>query len=166
MFLFYIFFILISIVDGTNLYTYIGVRLGPDHMIVGFITVCNQRLYITAKVVSLNPSHDEVYSVQHYVIKFLSDLRQVSGFLWVLQFPSLIKKKKKDRHEITGLLLKVALNTITLTDLHITIVDSSIQKQYTYIYIYNTVIHRTCTHIYERSTTFFLQFSLNIKQNG
>jgi len=25
--------------------------------------------------------------VQHYVIKFVSDLRQVSGFLWVVQFP-------------------------------------------------------------------------------
>jgi hypothetical protein len=26
--------------------------------------------------------------VQHYVIKFVSDLRQVGGFLWVLRFPS------------------------------------------------------------------------------
>jgi hypothetical protein len=25
--------------------------------------------------------------MQHYVIKFVSDLRQVSGFLWVLRFP-------------------------------------------------------------------------------
>ena len=29
--------------------------------------------------------------VQHYVIKFVSDLRQVGGFLRVLQFPSPIK---------------------------------------------------------------------------
>jgi hypothetical protein len=29
--------------------------------------------------------------VQHYVIKFVSDLRQVSGFLWILRFPSPIK---------------------------------------------------------------------------
>jgi hypothetical protein len=29
--------------------------------------------------------------VQHYVIKFVSDLRQVSGLLWVLRFPSPIK---------------------------------------------------------------------------
>jgi hypothetical protein len=36
--------------------------------------------------VSLNPIH-EVYSIKHYVIKFVSDLRQVCGFLWVLQFP-------------------------------------------------------------------------------
>jgi hypothetical protein len=25
--------------------------------------------------------------MQHYVIKFLNDLRQVGGFLWVLRFP-------------------------------------------------------------------------------
>jgi hypothetical protein len=29
--------------------------------------------------------------MQHYVIKFVSDLRQVGGFLWVLQFPPPIK---------------------------------------------------------------------------
>ena len=42
---------------------------------------------ITAKVVSLNPVHCKVYLIQHYVIKFVSDLRQVSGFFWVLRFP-------------------------------------------------------------------------------
>jgi hypothetical protein len=26
----------------------------------------------------------EVYSIQHYVIMFVSNLQQVSGFLWVL----------------------------------------------------------------------------------
>jgi len=30
-------------------------------------------------------------SVQHYVIKFVSDLRQFCGFLWVLRFPPSIK---------------------------------------------------------------------------
>jgi len=33
----------------------------------------------------------EVYSIQHYVIKFVSDLRQVCGFLRVLRFPPPIK---------------------------------------------------------------------------
>jgi hypothetical protein len=33
----------------------------------------------------------EVYSIQHYVIKFFSDLRQASGFLRVLWFPPPIK---------------------------------------------------------------------------
>ena len=30
---------------------------------------------------SSNPVHGEVYSIQHYVIKFVSDLRQVGGYL-------------------------------------------------------------------------------------
>ena len=46
----------------------------------------------------------EVNSIHHYVIKFVSDLRQVfSGYSWFLH------------HDITEILLKVALNTITLT---------------------------------------------------
>ena len=38
-----------------------------------------------------NPNHGGVYSIQHYVIKFVSDLRQVSGFLWAFRFPPQIK---------------------------------------------------------------------------
>ena len=46
---------------------------------------------ITTKVVSSNPVHGKVYSIEHYVIKFVSDLQQVGGFLWVLLFPPSIK---------------------------------------------------------------------------
>jgi hypothetical protein len=46
---------------------------------------------ITTKVVSSNPVHGEVYSIQHFVIKFVSDLRHVGGFLRVLRFPPPIK---------------------------------------------------------------------------
>jgi hypothetical protein len=35
-----------------------------------------------------------MYSIQHYVIKFVGDLWQVGGFLWVLRFPPPIKLKK------------------------------------------------------------------------
>ena len=38
-----------------------------------------------------NPVHGEVHSIQHYVIKFVSDLRPVGGFLWALRFPPPIK---------------------------------------------------------------------------
>jgi hypothetical protein len=31
---------------------------------------------------------DEVFPIQHYVIKFVSDLRQLGGFLRVLRFPT------------------------------------------------------------------------------
>jgi hypothetical protein len=29
-----------------------------------------------------DPAHGNVYSIQHYVIKFVSDLQQVSGFVF------------------------------------------------------------------------------------
>ena len=58
---------------------------------------------ITTNGVSSNPDHGEVYSIQHYVIKLVSDLRQVSGFL----------TNKTDRHDMTDILLKVAF-TLTL----------------------------------------------------
>ena len=63
----------------------------------------------TTKVVSSKPVHGEVYSIQYYVIKFVSDLGQVGGFLLVLWFPPPIKI---DCHNITEILFKVALNTI------------------------------------------------------
>jgi hypothetical protein len=47
-----------------------------------------QSVPITTKIVSSNPVHGEMYSIQYYVIKFVSDLRQVGGFL---RFPPPIK---------------------------------------------------------------------------
>jgi hypothetical protein len=38
-----------------------------------------------------NLAHSEVYSIQYYVIKFVSDLRKIGGFLPVLWFPPPIK---------------------------------------------------------------------------
>jgi len=40
-----------------------------------------QSVPINTKVESSNPAHGEVYSVEAYVINFVSDLRQVGGFL-------------------------------------------------------------------------------------
>jgi hypothetical protein len=53
-------------------------------------------------VENLNLSHGEVYSIQHYVIKFVSELRQVGDFL---------HQNKTDRHDITEILLKVSYKT-------------------------------------------------------
>jgi len=41
--------------------------------------------------VSYNPTYGEVYSIQHYVIKFISDLWQVGGFLRIFRFSPPIK---------------------------------------------------------------------------
>ena len=48
----------------------------------------------------------------HYVIKFVTDLKQVSGFFLVLRFPPISPTNNTERHAITEILLKVALNTI------------------------------------------------------
>ena len=53
-------------------------------------------------VVSSDPADCEMYSIQHYVIKLVSG-SPVSA------------TNKTDHHNITETLLKVALNTITLT---------------------------------------------------
>ena len=45
-------------------------------------------MHITTNFVRSYPAHGEVYWIQHYVIKFVSDLRQVGGFL---PFPIPIK---------------------------------------------------------------------------
>jgi gamma-glutamylcyclotransferase (GGCT)/AIG2-like uncharacterized protein YtfP len=43
-----------------------------------------QSVPITTKGVSSNSVHGEVYSIQHYVIKFVSELWQVGGIYRVL----------------------------------------------------------------------------------
>ena len=65
-----------------------------------------QSVPITTNVECSNPTQEI-----HYVIKFVSDFRQVSGFLDTL----ISSSNKIDRHVIPEILLKVTLNTITLT---------------------------------------------------
>ena len=69
---------------------------------------------ITTRVVSSNSVHSEVYSIQHFVIKLVSDLRQVGGLLRVLRVPP--PTIKTNRHDITDILLKVMLNNIKQTN--------------------------------------------------
>jgi hypothetical protein len=52
-----------------------------------------------------------MYSIHHYVIKFISDFRQVRGFVLGTLLSS---TNKTDLHDMTKTLLKVALYPITL----------------------------------------------------
>ena len=45
-------------------------------MIIWYLQLPMKSVCITTKVVSSNPAHGKVYSIQHYVIKFVSDLIQ------------------------------------------------------------------------------------------
>jgi len=71
-----------------------------------------QSVPIITNVVGSNPDNGEVYSIQHYEIKFVNDLRQVASFLRVLPVSS---ANKTDRHDIVEIMFNVALNTTTLT---------------------------------------------------
>ena len=79
-------------------------------MVVGITISAVQSVPITTIVVSSTPVHGEEYLIQHYVIKFVSDLRQVGGFL-LHSFP-VSPTNTIYLHDITEILLKVTLNTI------------------------------------------------------
>ena len=67
---------------------------------------------ITTNVVSSNPAQGEVYSIQLYVIKLVSDF--VAG-RWPSLGPTVSSINNTNRHDIVEILLKVALNTMILT---------------------------------------------------
>ena len=76
---------------------------GRDRMVVGLITTYAISAYHHLSC-ELESHSYEVYLIQHYVIKFVSGSSVVfSGFLL----------NKTDHQDITEILLKVALNTIT-----------------------------------------------------
>ena len=50
-----------------------------------------QSVPITTNVLSSNPAIGDVYPIQHHMMKFVSALRLVCGFLRVLRFPPPIK---------------------------------------------------------------------------
>jgi len=55
-----------------------GCHCGCDSMVVVFTT--------TYAFSASNPAHGEVHSIQHYVTKFVSDLRQVGGLSGYFRF--------------------------------------------------------------------------------
>ena len=63
-----------------------GGHCGRDLMVVGFTTTYAISAYIHWSC-EFESHSIEVYSIQHYVINFVSDLRQVCGFLQALWFP-------------------------------------------------------------------------------
>ena len=73
--------------------SYLGIAkgcCGRDHMIVGFTTTYAISAY-HHQCCEFESCSSKVNSIQHYVIKFVSDLQQVNGFFRVLRFSSPIK---------------------------------------------------------------------------
>ena len=95
-------------------------------MVVGFITTyaISHKYLFNTDVMSSNPTQMK----QYYVIKFGSDLRQVGGFLRVFRLPPSIKLPATIY--ITEILLKLALNAITLTLFNVIIYSTIIATIY------------------------------------
>jgi len=77
---------------------------------------------IITSIVSLNLAHGEVYSIQHYVIKFVSDLRQVGGFLRVQRVSSIqhyVIKFVSDLRQVGGFLRVQRVSSTNKIDLQI-----------------------------------------------
>jgi hypothetical protein len=70
-----------------------------------------QSVSITTIAVSSDLAHGEVYSIQNYAIKFVIDLHEASR--WFSPGTPVYFTYKTDCHDITEILLKLALNTIT-----------------------------------------------------
>jgi len=66
---------------------------------------------INTKVVCSNPAHGEVYSMQHYVIKFLL---VIAAGRWFSPGTPVSSANKTYLHDISEILLQVALSTINL----------------------------------------------------
>jgi hypothetical protein len=81
-------------------------------MIVRFSATCGIRAYNHVRC-EFEPVHGEVYSIHHYVIMFVRDLQQVG--VWFSSGTPVSSTNKPYNHDITKILLKVALNTIILT---------------------------------------------------
>ena len=71
---------------------------------------------ITTNIVNLNPAHGDVYSIQLYVFKFVSDIPQIGGF-----FPGtpVSSTNETDSHNITEILLNTLNTTIIIINVHI-----------------------------------------------
>jgi hypothetical protein len=55
-------------------------------MVVQDLQVHVHSVPLTTKVVCSNHAHGEIYSILHYVIKFISDLQQVGDFFRIFRF--------------------------------------------------------------------------------
>ena len=70
-------------------------------------------MHIITNGVNSNSVHDGVCSIQHFVIKFVSDLRRFSPGTPVSS------TSKTDCHDITDILLRAGLNTIIHKPTHL-----------------------------------------------
>ena len=83
---------------------------GCDCMAVGFTTTCAINAH--HHCCEFKSLHDKVYSIQHYVIKFV----RLAAGPWFSPGTTVSSINKTDCHDITEILLKVTLSIIKPTN--------------------------------------------------
>jgi hypothetical protein len=82
----FVFFKELNITRTSQLLQHFRGLCGRDRMVVGLITYVIGIYHYW--ICEFEYCSGEVCLIQHYVIKFVSDLRQFGGFLQVLRFPT------------------------------------------------------------------------------
>ena len=107
-----------------------------------------------------------MYSIQHVVIKFAIDLRQVGSFLWVFRFPPPIKMTATI--DTTEILLKVALSTKVSLNVE-TSIGHHFCKQYAYTDLEDVycvcpakVLRSTCNVVFHWNTNTYTSDGCNL----
>ena len=103
---------------------------------------------------SSNPAHDEAYSIQHYVIKFVSDLCQVG-----VSPGNLVSSTNKTDHQYIRILLKVKHHNPSpiIKCFVITVICSShtfVYVIFSFFSVYQHPIQPSCLHVHEESVYF------------
>jgi hypothetical protein len=99
-----------------------GIKMIGQNKITDFVDCILFMLYYPSNCEFESHSR-RVHSIQHYVIKFLSDLSFATG-RWFSPGTPISSTNKTDRHDIAEILLKMTLSTIKQANKH------------THIYIY------------------------------
>jgi hypothetical protein len=116
-----------------------------------------QSVPILNKVVSLNPTHVEVFCIQHYVIKWLEAGQFFSPGT------SVSSTNKNDRHDLAEILYKVALCTIHLVCVGVIESCSSftfLQSEYPFI------VQSLCNPWDNRWFSLFVNLSVRLLYNA
>ena len=117
-------------------------RRGRDRMVVGFTTTYAIGAYHHWSCVAFDFRSVEMYSIQHYVIKFVSDF--VAG-CWFSSGTTVSSTNNTDRHDITEIVLQRALNNINQTSNEIVVFLS-----HTYLLMLSTEIHHIANYLHNK----------------
>ena len=132
-------------------------------MVVGFTTtyMCMQSVPITINVVSSNPAQARCTRYSIMFFQWLAKGRKISPGT------SFSSTNKTDRHDIAEILLKVALNTITLTPNPMTYILRILSRLHPQLNrpSRSIQIHRATHYPYNQNCNMNAFFSFDIYQN-